>query len=122
MKLILFKNYILNKNLDIYLNKIYNIFYLNTLFGLFYFYLPSYYFYKQNPNNISLIFNKKFFFKSFLSNFFNKYMNLNNLYILRLKIKGLGYQIYKICNNVYSIHYHYINFFYLFIPINIISY
>lgn len=122
MKLILSKNYILNKDLNLYLDIKYNIFFLKTLLGLFYFYLPSYYFYKHIKNNISFIFSNKFFFKSFIAHFFTNYSNLNNIFIVRLKIKGLGYQIYRITNNLYSFHFHYINFFYLFIPFNIITY
>jgi len=122
MKLILSKNYILNKDLDLYLDIKYNIFFLKTILGLFFFYLPSKYFFNYSKNKISFIFHNKFFFRSFISHFFNNYLNLNNLYIVRLKIKGLGYQIYRITNNLYSFHFHYINFFYLFIPFNIITY
>jgi hypothetical protein len=122
MKLVLYKNYKLNKNINLFLDKKYNIFYLKTLIGIFFFYLPSYYFFKNYKNNISFIFSKKFFFKSFLSHFFYNYSNLNNLYIVRLKIRGLGYQIYKITNKIYSFHFHFINFFYLFLPSNIIAY
>jgi hypothetical protein len=100
MKLIVYKNYILNKNIDLFLNKKFNIFYLKTLIGIFFFYLPSHYFLINKNNNISFIFSNIFFFKSFLSHFFTNYLNLNNLYIVRLKIRGLGYQIYKITNNL----------------------
>ncbi len=123
MRLTVLKNHILNKDLDIYINK--NIFLMKTIFGLFKFNLPSNYFYKdknkKGNKNISLIFHKKFFFKSFLSHFFTRYQNLFHLYIVRIKIRGLGYQIYRISNNLYSFHFHYINFFYLFMPNNIIS-
>jgi hypothetical protein len=122
MRFTLLKNHKLNKHLDLYLNKKYNIFLIKTIFGLFYFYLPSNYFYKSNNKNISLLFHNKFFFQSFLSHFFTHYQNLNNIYIVRLKIRGLGYQIYRISNNLYSFHFHYINFFYLFMPNKIISY
>lgn len=122
MKLILHNTYNLNKDLDIYINKNYNIFIIKTLIGLFSFYLPSYYFLKNSKDQISIIFNNRFFFKSFLSHFFYTYRNLTNIYIVRLKIKGLGYQIYRVTNNLYSFHFHYINFFYLFIPLNIVTY
>lgn len=122
MKLIIYKNYILNKKLDIYFDKKFNIFFIKTFIGFFNFNLPSFYFYKYYKNNISFIFNKKFFYKSFLSHFFYNYNNLINLYIVRLKIKGLGYHIYKITNNIFSFHFQYINFFYILIPYNIIIY
>lgn len=122
MNLIILKNYKLNAGLDLCLIKKYNIFLLKTLFGVEYFYLPSYFFYKKMDNKIILIFLKNFFFKSFISHFFVNYLNLNYLYIVRLKIKGLGYQIYKIANNLYSFKFHKINLFYLFLPLNIITY
>lgn len=114
------KNYKLNKNLDLaYISK-HNLFVLKNIIGIIIFYLPSYFFHKIKYNEISILFLKKFFYKSFLSHFFANYLNLNNIYVIRLKIKGLGYQIYKITKSLYSFHFHYINFFYSFIPSNII--
>lgn len=122
MYLVNLKVYNLINNLDLYFFKKYNIFFLKSFLGIFYFYLPSYYFYKDINNNLSFIFLKNFFFKSFISHFFFNYNNLNNIYIMRLKIKGLGYQIYKLTKNLYSFHFHFINFFYLFLPLNIVVY
>lgn len=120
MHSLILKNYKLNKNIDLsFINK-YNIFILKNIIGIIIFYLPSYFFYKKKNNQISFIFLKFFFFKSFISHFFANYLNLNNIYIIRLKIKGLGYQIYKITNNLYSFHFHFINYFYSFVPSNII--
>jgi hypothetical protein len=116
------KKYKLNKGLNLLLLKKSNIFLLKTLLGIVYFYLPSYFFFKNNEKQISLIFLKNFFFKSFIAHFFNNYLNLYYLYIVRLKIKGLGYQIHKIADNLYSFHYQVINYFYLFLPLNIITY
>lgn len=118
MNLKIYKFY---NNLDLYFLKKYNIFFLKTFLGIFYYYLPSYYFYKISNEKFSFIFLKNFFFRSFISHFFFFYNNLNNIYIIRLKIKGLGYQIYKLTNNLYSFHFHFINFFYLFLPLNIIT-
>lgn len=120
MRSIILKNYTLDKNIDLkFINK-YNLFVLKNLIGIIVFYLPSYFFHKVKNNQISFLFLKNFFFKSFISHFFSNYLNINNLYIIRLKIKGLGYQIYKITNNLYSFHFHYINYFYVFVPLNII--
>jgi hypothetical protein len=93
---------------------------LKTFLGIYFFYLPSFYFYK-NKKILSFIFIKNFFFKSFISHFFFFYNNINNIYIIRLKIKGLGYQIYKLTKNLYSFHFHFINFFYLFLPLVIVT-
>ena len=120
MRSIITKNYILNKNIDLTFSKKYNLFILKNVIGIMVFYLPSYYFFRDVNNQISFIFLKKFFFKSFISHFFTNYLNLNHIYIVRLKIKGLGYQIYKITNSLYSFHFHFINYFYAFVPSNII--
>jgi hypothetical protein len=122
MKLINLKIYKFLNNLDLYFLKKYNIFFLKTFLGIFFFFLPSYYFYKSIDKYLSFIFLKNFFFKSFISHFFFNYNNLNNIYIMRLKIKGLGYQIYKLTKSLYFFHFHFINFFYLFLPLNIVTY
>jgi hypothetical protein len=122
MKLINLRIYKFINKLDLYFLKKYNIFFLKTFLGIYFFFLPSYYFYKSIDKNLSFIFLKNFFFKSFISHFFFNYNNLNNIYIMRLKIKGLGYQIYKLTKNLYSFHFHFINFFYLFLPLNIVTY
>jgi hypothetical protein len=96
------KNYKLNKNIDLaYISK-HNLFVLKNIIGIIIFYLPSYFFHKIKHDQISIIFLKNFYYKSFISHFFSNYLNLNNIYIIRLKIKGLGYQIYKITKNLYS--------------------
>lgn len=122
MKFTLTKNFKLNKNLDLYLDRKNSLFFSKTFIGIFSFFLPSYYFFIEKEKNISFIFSNKFFFRSFISHFFSNYSNLNNLFIVRLKIRGLGYQIYKISQNLFSFHFHYINFFYLILPTNIITY
>jgi hypothetical protein len=120
MKII--KNYKFNKNLDLFFSTQNNIFFLKSNLGISYFYMPSYYFFLIKKNEISFIFLTKFFFKSFISHFFSIYSNLVNIFILRLKIKGLGYQIRRLSKNIYSFHFNYINFFYLFLPKCIIAY
>ena len=76
MRSVILKNYKLNKSLDlIFINK-YNLFVLKNMIGIIVFYLPSYFFHKVENNQISFIFLKNFFFKSFLSHFFSNYLNL----------------------------------------------
>lgn len=114
------RSYVFNKSLNITFLKNKNIFLLSDFLGLAFFYLPSFFFYLKSSNKISFIFLNYFFFKSFISHFFYKYTSLKFLYVSRLKMKGLGYVIRKITDKLFSFCFFYINFFYLYVPSNII--
>jgi hypothetical protein len=122
MRSLIKKSYSLNKNINLAFISKYNIFVLKNMIGIILFYLPSYFFFKVEKHQISFIVLKNFFFKSFISHLFTNYLNINYIYIVRIKMKGLDYQIYKITNKLYSFHFHYINFFYVFVPHDIIIY
>jgi hypothetical protein len=114
------KNYIFNKSLNVAFFKNNNILMLSDFLGSTFFYLPSFFFYLVSPKSINFIFLNYYFFKSFVSHFFYKYISLNFLYVTRLKMKGLGYVIRKITDKLFSFCFFYINFFYLHVPINVI--
>jgi hypothetical protein len=109
-----------DKDLQLYHSITNNLMIIKTFLGMGFFYLPSYYFYKNNVDFLSFIFRNNISFKSFIANFFTQYSYLKNLYIIRLKIKGLGYQIYKLSKTIYSFNFSSINFFYLLLPHNIV--
>jgi hypothetical protein len=114
------KKYKLNKTLKFYYLKKHNIVIIKNILGVSTIYLPSYYLQKKNnADQFSFIFLKKYFFKSFIAHFFTNYINSFNIFVVRLKMKGLGYQIYKITNKLYSFHFNFINFFYLLVPSSI---
>lgn len=115
-----FKNYIFNKSLSLSFLKNRNVLVLNDLLGFAVFYLPSFYFYFISLKKISFIFLSYFFFKSFISHFLYKYISLNFLYVARLKMRGLGYVIRRITDNMFSFCFFYVNFFYLYVPLNVI--
>lgn len=112
--------YRFNKDVQLYHSVRDNIMIIKTFLGMGFFYFPSYYFYKGSRDLFSFIFVNNFSFKSFIANFFSQYSYLNNLFIIRLKIRGLGYYIYKLSKTIYSFNFSSINFFYLFLPSNII--
>lgn len=114
------KNYILTKNLNIFLSKKNSVIYIKGNYGIICLKLPSMYFFFNNNKIKSLIFLKKNLFKSFLTLFFLSYKKLFLLYFIRLKIKGLGYKIRKITKNLYYFFFNYTNMYYFNIPNNII--
>jgi len=117
----IFKNYVFRKSLNFALLKNYNVLVLRDFLGLTFFYMPSFYFYSVSPSKVGFIFLSYFFFKSFTSHFFYKYVSLNFLYVIRLKMRGLGYVIRKITERMLSFCFFYINFFYLYVPLNVVS-
>jgi hypothetical protein len=114
------KNYIFSKSLNLSFLKNNNSLALRDFLGSTSFSLPSLFFYFVSPIKVSFVFLSYFFFKSFISHFFYKYVSLNFLYVIRLKMKGLGYVIRKITGCMLSFCFFYINFFYLYVPLNVI--
>jgi hypothetical protein len=113
--------YALNKPLNFMLLKSSNALLLRGFFGFAFFYLPSFFFYKILPGKINFIFLNYFFFKSFISHFLKKSVHLNFLYVARIRMRGLGYTVRKLAENLFSFCFFYINFFYLFVPLSVIS-
>lgn len=111
--------YILNKNFDFWFSLKTSEIFIKGYYGLLIFKLPSYYFFIKNNNLFSFLFLNRFFFISFLKHFFYKYNRLFLIYFIRLKIKGLGYRIRKVSNNLYYFFFNYTNMFYFNIPNNI---
>lgn len=113
-------NYKLNKDLNIFFSYKHSIIYLKGLYGIICFKLPSFYLYKNSLKLISFIFLKKFFYLSFIKHFFVFYKRLFLIFSIRLKIKGLGYRIRKISENLYYFFFNYTNMYYFYIPNNIL--
>jgi len=114
------KQLLLNNNFNLHYHFKSSTLYLKGLYGLVSYKLPSLYFFKKNINSLTLIFLNKFFFTSFLRHFFVFYKKLYYIYSVRLKIRGLGYRIRKISNNLYYFFFNYTNMYYFYIPNNIL--
>jgi hypothetical protein len=108
------KKFFLNWHLNFLFLENKSIFVLKSFLGITYFYLPSFFFFYKKEDFISFIFLKKFFFKSFISHFFYKYLSLYLLYIVRLRMRGLGFQIIKITNNIFHFIFNILIFFIYF--------
>lgn len=115
-----YKDYIFSKEINLLFSSKKDLFLLKSDLGVIALKLPSYYFYLTNNNIFSLIFLNRFFFISFLKHFFTCLNRLSLIYFIRIKIKGLGYRIRKISNELYYFFFNYTNMFYFYIPNNIL--
>jgi len=110
----------LNKNIEIFFNSNKSIINIRGLYGIFIYKMPSYYFYKLYNNTIKFIFINKFMYTSFIKHFITLYKKLSFLYSVRLRVKGLGYRIRKITNNLYYFFFNYTNMYYFYLPKNVL--
>ncbi len=88
--------------------------------GIIFLKLPSYYFVKKELSIISILFLNRFFFLTFIKHFFLYLNRLTLIYFIKIKIKGLGYRIRKISNELYYFFFNYTNIFYFYLPNNIL--
>jgi hypothetical protein len=105
---------------DLYYSIKLSILFIKGIFGIILIYLPSFYYVKIQENIINFIFLSKFIYKSFISHVFNYYNYVNFVYFIKLKIRGLGYRIRQLFDNFYYFFFNYTNFFYLYVPTNLL--
>ena len=113
-------NYFLNSykfiyNFNYFLNLSYStiMVLLNTRY--FVFKLPFLFFYKESNESSNFIFLSKFHFKTFIKHLFNFYDKLSSFYYFNLKLKGLGYRVFRISKSLIKIFLNRSNFFYMHI-------
>ena len=113
-------NYLLNSykfiyNFNYFLNLSYStiMVLLNTRY--FVFKLPFLFFYKESNESSNFIFLSKFHFKTFIKHLFNFYDKLSSFYYFNLKLKGLGYRVFRISKSLIKIFLNRSNFFYMHI-------
>ncbi len=111
----------LSKKFDLYFSNKNSLLYLKGLFGIISIKLPSHFFFDYNDFKLSFIFLNNYFFKSFLSQFTLSYRYLFFFHFVKLKIKGLGYRIKKMSDNLLRFFFGSTNFFYFHIPFNVIA-
>lgn len=115
------KKIILENNLNIFFFANRSLFVLKGIFGIIFIKMPSIYFYKYIFNNcLSLLFLSIFSFNFFFKHFVNNLIKLSKLFFFRIRIKGLGYRIKKISNNLYRFFFTSTNYFYFHIPFNVL--
>lgn len=84
-------NYNLGSTFDCYIVKAKALFFFKVLGNVLVLRIPSFCFFKVQIQGLSLAFQKAFFFKNFLWQFFFRLQQ--PYFFLRLKVRGLGYRI-----------------------------
>jgi len=112
--------YCLFSNLDLFFCINLNLFFIKILNKLVIFKMPSKYFYKSNVNAISFLFTDKNLFMLFYNKFFLFYNKFFFLYFIRLRLKGLGFRIRQFSKSVYRFFFTLTNYYYFFVPKNVI--
>ena len=113
----LIRKFILLKNLSIFFLPKSSCLFLKSPFGVVYLRLPSIYFYESDfKSYFSFSFLSKFNFISVLSHLKVLINRLSIIYFLRLKIKGLGYRVKRICKFLYRFYFTATCYIYFHVP------
>lgn len=111
---------ILSKNFDIFFSHINNLLFIKGILGILVIKMPSFFFFLKKENFLSFVFLNRFFFISIFKHFSYLYKRLYFFNFVKLKIRGLGYRILKVCNSLFRFFFGHTNFFYLHVPQDII--
>ena len=114
------KKILLQTNLNLYLLPKKSVLCMHTLTSLNFLYMPSYYMYFIENNKIKiLLFKKSSAYSIFwtIKNLLNKF---TCIYMIRLRIKGLGYRITTISDHIYRFCFNSLDFIYMFLPLRIL--
>ena len=76
-------------------------------------------FLKIDKNYFYLIFLNRSSFFSFYKHFLNIYNRFFYIYFFKLKLKGLGYRVVRICKSLYRFYFINTNFLYLHLPLSV---
>src|ERR1700733_451120 len=115
-----YKNFFLFKNFSFVFLSNLSLFILIGRTGIFILKMPKLYLLKTDLNKISFIFSNFYHFQSFLKLFKTFYNRLFFFFFFRLKLKGMGFRIKRISKRLYRFYFITVNFFYLYVPANVI--
>lgn len=110
----------LSQKFDIFFSYNKSLLFLKGTLGVIIIKLPSYFFFKVDSNQISFLFLRNFFITSFFTQFMSAYKQLFLFNFIKLKIKGLGYRIKKICSSLFRFFFGSTNFFYFHVPLDVL--
>jgi len=113
-------NYLLNSyklvsNFSYFLDLSYSIIIIILNTRYFVFKLPFLFYYKENKESFYFLFLNRFHYITFIKHFFSFYDKLSNFYYFNLKLKGLGYRVFRISKFLIKIFLNRSNFFYMHI-------
>lgn len=114
------KYLILDQNINLFYAKNVSASCLYKNFMLKYVKLPKQYFYKIMNDSIEFIVHDKFIYKSIFMSVKNILTSFRNLRLIRIRLRGLGYEIDEITSNMHSFFFNRISCIYLYTPINLI--
>lgn len=121
MSHIILNKFILSHNINLFFLPKRSLFLIKGIFGFIIIRMPSWFFFElKNDNFYKLLFLNRSSFYFFFNNFISNLNKLSTLFFFRLRIKGLGYRIRKISNNLFRFFFTSTNFFYFHIPANIL--
>jgi hypothetical protein len=109
------RKYFLKNIVDLFFDFFNNIFFLRTQTGFFFFKLPCYFFFY----NKSFFFYEKKLLTSFVAQISFVLRFFFSFFFVRFKIRGLGYRIKHITNNIIRFFIGTTNFFYFLAPFSI---
>ena len=111
----LYYNYKLASNFTYFLNLSYNIIIIILNTRYFVFKLPFLFYHKVSEESSNFIFLNRFHYITFIKHLFSFYDKLSNFYYFNLKLKGLGYRVFRISKFLIKIFLNRSNFFYMHI-------
>lgn len=114
------KYLVLDHNINIFYAKNISVLCLYKNFMLKYIKLPRKYFYKIMIDCIEFLVHDKFTYKNIFANVKNIFISFWNLRLIRIRLRGLGYEIDEITSNIHSFFFNRISCIYLYSPINVI--
>jgi hypothetical protein len=112
----LYNSYTFSKLFNYYIDLFHNVIIIIFKSRYFIFKIPSIFFYKINNISLKILFLNKFYYVTFLKHLFNFYSRFFSFYYFRLKLKGLGFRIFKVSKHLIKIFFNRTNFFYIHIP------
>lgn len=110
----------LSNDFDFFFLEKKSLIYIKGKVGIVMLKLPSFYFLIYIKGKISFLFINYFFFKSVLKHFLHFYNRLFFFHFVKIRVKGLGYRIKRINKFLYRFFFNSTNFFYFYLPLQVL--
>lgn len=112
--------YNLLSGIDIYYFKGLSVMSFFTIKGVQLINLPKFYYISISKNKYNIVIFNKGVFKALLSHILTVYKFFNVTKFIKLRIRGLGYEVRECSLKIYSFCFNWINYIYLFAPLSIL--
>lgn len=96
--------------------------FLSFFFSEFFFLiaLPKFFYKKINDKSVSLLFTKEVFFNLFIKKLLLICKSFFSLFLLKVRIKGLGYRMRTVSSSLIQLFFVHKNFIYFYVPARIL--